>query len=56
MMPTPKTGVGVVVGKNVEFGRDVVIWNYVGDRRQHENRRWDADRKLLRYWQKCGDR
>jgi acetyltransferase-like isoleucine patch superfamily enzyme len=28
-MPAPKTGVGVIVGKNVGFGRDVVIWNYV---------------------------
>lgn len=28
-MPNPKTGLGVVVGKNVQFGKDVVIWNYV---------------------------
>jgi len=29
MIPTPKTGVGVIIGKSVEFGKDVVIWNYV---------------------------
>lgn len=25
----PKTGLGVIIGKNVEFGREVTIWNYV---------------------------
>jgi acetyltransferase-like isoleucine patch superfamily enzyme len=28
-MPQPKTGKGVVIGVNVQFGREVVIWNYV---------------------------
>lgn len=28
-MPKPKIGRGVVIGKNVQFGIDVTIWNYV---------------------------
>lgn len=28
-MPKPKTGQGVVIGVNVRFGEDVVVWNYV---------------------------
>jgi acetyltransferase-like isoleucine patch superfamily enzyme len=28
-MPTPETGKGVVLGKGVKFGADVVVWNYV---------------------------
>jgi acetyltransferase-like isoleucine patch superfamily enzyme len=28
-MQQPKLGQGVVLGSNVEFGRDVVVWNYV---------------------------
>lgn len=28
-MGKPKLGKGVVVGENVRFGRDVVVWNYV---------------------------
>ena len=33
-MSKPKLGQGVIVGKNVHFGEDVTIWNYVviGDR------------------------
>jgi acetyltransferase-like isoleucine patch superfamily enzyme len=29
IMQQPKTGKGVIIGANVEFGRDVVVWNYV---------------------------
>ena len=29
IMPKPKTGNGVIIGKNVRFGKDLVIWNYV---------------------------
>jgi acetyltransferase-like isoleucine patch superfamily enzyme len=28
-MLKPKTGRGVVIGKNVQFGRKVTVWNYV---------------------------
>ena len=28
-MQQPKTGKGVIIGANVQFGRDVVVWNYV---------------------------
>jgi acetyltransferase-like isoleucine patch superfamily enzyme len=28
-MSKPKLGQGVIVGKNVHFGEDIVIWNYV---------------------------
>lgn len=28
-MTKPKTGIGVVIGRNVQFGEDVVVWNYV---------------------------
>jgi len=28
-MPKPKRGTGVIVGRNVQFGKKVVIWNYV---------------------------
>jgi acetyltransferase-like isoleucine patch superfamily enzyme len=28
-MQQPKTGKGVIIGANLEFGRDVVVWNYV---------------------------
>jgi acetyltransferase-like isoleucine patch superfamily enzyme len=28
-MSQPKTGKGVIAGANVQFGRDVVVWNYV---------------------------
>jgi UDP-3-O-[3-hydroxymyristoyl] glucosamine N-acyltransferase len=28
-MQQPKTGKGVIIGANVQFGRGVVIWNYV---------------------------
>jgi UDP-2-acetamido-3-amino-2,3-dideoxy-glucuronate N-acetyltransferase len=28
-MPQPKTGHGVIIGVNVQFGSDVVVWNYV---------------------------
>ena len=28
-MQKPKTGKGVIIGENVQFGKDVVIWNYV---------------------------
>jgi len=28
-MQQPKTGKGVIIGENVQFGKDVVIWNYV---------------------------
>jgi acetyltransferase-like isoleucine patch superfamily enzyme len=28
-MQKPKTGKGVIIGENVRFGKDVVIWNYV---------------------------
>jgi acetyltransferase-like isoleucine patch superfamily enzyme len=28
-MQQPKTGKGVIIGANVQFGKDVVVWNYV---------------------------
>lgn len=28
-MAQPKLGKGVIIGKNVKFGKDVVVWNYV---------------------------
>jgi UDP-2-acetamido-3-amino-2,3-dideoxy-glucuronate N-acetyltransferase len=28
-MQHPKTGKGVIIGSNVQFGRDIVVWNYV---------------------------
>ncbi|MDI6805941.1 MAG: DapH/DapD/GlmU-related protein [Candidatus Bathyarchaeia archaeon] len=28
-MSNPQTGIGVIIGKNVQFGEGVVIWNYV---------------------------
>jgi acetyltransferase-like isoleucine patch superfamily enzyme len=28
-MQQPKTGRGVIIGANVQFGKDVVVWNYV---------------------------
>jgi len=28
-MQQPKTGQGVIIGANVQFGKDVVVWNYV---------------------------
>lgn len=28
-MPKPKMGAGAVVGRNVRFGENVVVWNYV---------------------------
>jgi acetyltransferase-like isoleucine patch superfamily enzyme len=28
-MPEPKLGKGVIVGENVQFGKEAVVWNYV---------------------------
>ncbi|MEM3783866.1 MAG: DapH/DapD/GlmU-related protein [Candidatus Bathyarchaeia archaeon] len=28
-MSSPRMGKGVIIGENVQFGKDVVIWNYV---------------------------
>lgn len=28
-MSPPKTGIGVIIGENVQFGENVTIWNYV---------------------------
>jgi len=28
-MQQPKTGKGVIIGANVQFGKNVVVWNYV---------------------------